>query len=127
MIKLRNGNIGFATDSPVHTVTSGGLHIGEVRTLLQKHGDGINCRGTVLVNGEWYQIVDIGMRMLQPHELAAAQGFPEDYILNVDSEGNSITKTAQVSGIGNSVSPVIPAAMVRENLPEMCEQDIAAA
>lgn len=32
--------------------------------------------GLVTIDGTDYQIVDIGMRMLQPHELYAAQGFP---------------------------------------------------
>lgn len=127
MIKLRNNNIGFATDEPVHTITAGGLHIGEVRTLLRKYGSGNNGAGAVSVNGEWYQIVDIGMRMLQPHELAAAQGFPPDYIIDKDLNGRAVTKTAQIAGIGNSVSPYIPEAMVKVNLPEMCEQGTAAA
>lgn len=35
--------------------------------------------GLVTIHGEEYQIADIGMRMLQPHELFAAQGFPPDY------------------------------------------------
>ena len=43
-------------------------------------------------------MVDIGMRMLQPHELAAAQGLPEGYQLTG-------TKTEQNAAIGNSVSP----------------------
>jgi hypothetical protein len=34
---------------------------------------------TVTIAGEKYVIVDIGMRMLTPRELFAAQGFPADY------------------------------------------------
>jgi DNA (cytosine-5)-methyltransferase 1 len=49
----------------------------------------------VEVNGERY-LVDIHFRMLQPHELSGAQGFPSDYRFT----GN---KTAQVKQIGNAV------------------------
>lgn len=48
-----------------------------------------------LVQGDVFRL-DITFRMLQPHELAAAQGFPEDY----EFVGN---KTEQVKQIGNSV------------------------
>lgn len=55
-------------------------------------------------------IVDIGMRMLQPRELARAQGFPDDYILTG-------TQREQVGRIGNSVSPYPAAAVIRSNWP----------
>ena len=61
---------------------------------------------TVDLAGEEYAITDIGMRMLQPRELARAQGFPEAYILNG-------TKTQQVARIGNSVPPQVVEAVVR--------------
>ena len=54
------------------------------------------------------RIVDIGMRMLQPRELARAQGFPDSYLLPG-------TKTQQVHRIGNSVVPQVAAAVVRAN------------
>jgi DNA (cytosine-5)-methyltransferase 1 len=37
---------------------------------------------TVTIDAVTYVIVDIGLRMLKPRELASAQGFPEDYILD---------------------------------------------
>jgi DNA (cytosine-5)-methyltransferase 1 len=36
---------------------------------------GEDCTGLVEIDGVTYRIVDIGMRMLQPHELYRAQGF----------------------------------------------------
>lgn len=39
-----------------------------------------------------YRIVDIGMRMLQPHELYRAQGFPEWYIIDRDYRGVKYAK-----------------------------------
>ena len=64
---------------------------------------------TVNISGEPWQIVDIGMRMLQPRELANAQGFPADYIFNG-------SKTDQTAAIGNSVVPQVMAALTRANL-----------
>jgi DNA (cytosine-5)-methyltransferase 1 len=61
------------------------------------------------------RIVDIGMRMLQPRELARAQGFPDSYLLPG-------TKTQQVHRIGNSVSPYPAAALVRANAIEACRK-----
>lgn len=64
--------------------------------------------GLVQVQGQDYEVVDIGLRMLQPRELARAQGMPEDYKLPG-------TKTRQVRCIGNSVSPPPAEALVRAN------------
>lgn len=63
---------------------------------------------TCHVNGEERHIVDIGMRMLQPRELARAQGFPDSYVL----QG---TKTEQIARIGNSLCPQWADAIVRAN------------
>lgn len=113
----------------------GGLHLGEVRTFLMAYygtSVGSNCTeplhtvttrdrfGLVTVHGQDYQIVDIGMRMLEPHELFAAQGFPADYIIDRDSEGNRFTKSDQVAKCGNAVCPPLAEALVLANLPEMC-------
>lgn len=64
-------------------------------------------------------IVDIGMRMLTPRELATAQGFPASYILTG-------SKRNQVARIGNSVSPYPAAALLRVNF-EMYEPLLLAA
>lgn len=55
------------------------------------------------------------MRMLQPHELFAAQGFPDDYIIDRDHTGKKFTKAAQVARCGNSVCPDLAAALVTAN------------
>jgi DNA (cytosine-5)-methyltransferase 1 len=60
------------------------------------------------------------MRMFQPRELYRAQGFPDNYIIDRDADGNKITKTSQVARCGNAVPPVFAEALVRANLPEMC-------
>ncbi|GGU53637.1 DNA methyltransferase [Pseudomonas laurentiana] len=72
---------------------------------------------TVHVRGTPYVIVDICLRMLQPHELYRAQGFPADYIIDKGADGKPFTKTEQVHMCGNSVSPPPMAALARANDP----------
>lgn len=142
LIKMRNNCTGSDQLSPVPTITAGGQHLGEVRAFLLKYygneKDGCNLNdplhtvptkdrfGIVMVHGEPYQIVDIGMRMLQPHELFAAQGFPDDYIIDHDHTGKKFTKTAQVARCGNSVCPPIAEALIRANMAEVAQGVIAA-
>ncbi|WP_407222166.1 DNA cytosine methyltransferase [Enterobacter roggenkampii] len=142
MIKLRGTcKDGQRIDEPAPTVTAGGLHLGEIQVHLHAAGDHPN-RGNVLaflreycegvssdiieIKGELYQIVDITMRMLQPHELYAAQGFPSDYVIDKDSEGNRYAKDKQVARCGNAVPPQFAEALVRANLPELCQGRAAA-
>ncbi len=76
---------------------------------------------TVTIDAVTYVIVDIGMRMLSPRELARAQGFPDSYILDpVGPSGKPLSKSAQIRMIGNSVCPDVAEALVRANLPELC-------
>lgn len=72
---------------------------------------------TVYVKGTPYVIVDICLRMLQPHELYRAQGFPASYIIDKGADGKPFTKTEQVHMCGNSVSPPPMAALARANDP----------
>jgi DNA (cytosine-5)-methyltransferase 1 len=86
---------------------------------------------TVAVGGVLHVIIDIAMRMLQPRELYNAQGFPPDYRINVKvwdpkkKRMRWLTQEEQVRMVGNSVSPVHPATMVRANLPELITRDEA--
>lgn len=123
---------------PLHTVTAGDGHFGEVRAFLIKYygqGTGQDLRepidtipthdrfGLVEIKGTLYQIIDIGLRMLEPRELYGCQGFPSDYIIDHDCEGKPYPRSEQVARCGNSVCPPLPAAMVRANLPEMCRAE----
>ncbi len=127
---------GRVVDAPAPGLTAGGLHVGEVKTILaveaydQQRADlvlaflrqycGADCDGLVTIDGVVYRIVDIGMRMLQPRELYAAQGFPEWYIIDRDYMGTRYAKDKQVARCGNAVPPPFAEALVRANLPEMC-------
>ncbi|WP_027416481.1 DNA cytosine methyltransferase [Aneurinibacillus terranovensis] len=136
LIKLRGTcKDGQPVTKPMPTITAGGNHLGEVRAFLLKYygaGIGQDVReplhtvptkdrfGLITIHGQDYQIVNIGMRMLEPHELFAAQGFPKNYIIDRDADGKSYPKSAQVARCGNAVPPPFAEHLVRANLPELC-------
>src|SRR6185295_19364478 len=72
--------------------------------------------GLVIVEGQAYEIADIGMRMLAPHELFAAQGFPDDYVIAPEFNGKPLTKSAQTSCAGNAVCPPMARALAAESM-----------
>ncbi|WP_373629868.1 DNA cytosine methyltransferase [Janthinobacterium sp. 35] len=139
MIKLRGTSTAAGTDEPLGTVSAGGQHHAEVRSFLlayygasETHSltDPLNTVtsrdrfGLVTIQGQDYQIVDIGLRMLQPRELFRAQGFPDDYIIGDDpSQGLKLTKSAQVRMCGNSVCPPMAKALILANFAH--EREIA--
>lgn len=134
LLKLRGTSTGSSAAAPVPTISAQGTHIAEVRAFLVKfYGNGgqwAGCdepmhtipsrdrMGLVTVEGQDYVIADIGMRMLQPRELARAQGFPADYLLEATHAGRPLPKYAQVRMIGNSVCPPLAEALVRANYLE---------
>jgi DNA (cytosine-5)-methyltransferase 1 len=71
-----------------------------------------------VIGGEKYALADIGMRMLAPHELLAAQGFPPDYTLDAEIDGKKITKSARIAMIGNSVCPPLAKKLAASNYVE---------
>jgi len=139
MIKLRGTSTAAGTDEPLGTVSAGGQHHAEVRSFLlayygasETHSltDPLNTVtsrdrfGLVTIQGQDYQIVDIGLRMLQPRELFRAQGFPDDYIIGDDpAQGLKLTKSAQVRMCGNSVCPPMAKALILANFAH--EREIA--
>lgn len=139
LVKLRGTSTAAGTDEPLGTVSAGGQHHAEVRAfLLSYYGtdqapeiDGplatVTSRdrfGLVTIHGQDYQIVDIGLRMLQPRELFRAQGFPDDYIIGDDpAQGLKLTKSAQVRMCGNSVCPPMAKALILANFAH--EREIA--
>lgn len=135
LIQMNNHCDGRNIEEPIPTITAGDGHFGEVRAFLIKYygqGTGQDARelldtipthdrfGLVTIAGVDYQIVDIGLRMLEPKELYGCQGFPDDYIIDHDYTGRTYPRSEQVRRCGNAVCPPIPAALVRANLPELC-------
>lgn len=149
LVKLRGTSSTAAVDEPLHTVSAGGQHHAEVRAFLVKYyGADQDPRleeplhtvttkdrfGLVTIQGVDYEIVDIGLRMLAPHELYLAQGFPADYVIEeipdpalLFADGQQaaadplqlprvqLTKSAQVRMCGNSVCPPVSEALIRAN------------
>lgn len=93
LVKYYGQGIGCDINEPIHTITAND-RFGLV---------------TVTIQGEPWVIIDIGIRMLKPHELMKAQGFPDDYYLG------DYSNTDKVRLIGNSVSPVVASAIAAAN------------
>ena len=133
--KFYKSGTGQDLREPLHTITTSPGHFGEVRAFLVKYygqGTGQDIKepldtitsrdrfGLATIEGVDYQIVDIGLRMLEPRELYGCQGFPDDYIIDHDYTGKTYPRSEQVRRCGNAVCPPIPAALVKANLPELC-------
>lgn len=144
--EFKGKDVGQKADAPLRTITASIGEFGAVQTRLEKV-NGCNdlkywpqvrellnvycdywiADDEVLVlniNGQDYFISDIGLRMLVPKELYAAQGFPVDYVIERDYTGKAYPKTEQVARCGNAVCPPMATALVKANLPEYCIIDI---
>jgi len=150
--KMRNGNIGHDMREPLHTISAGGNHHAACYAFLTKYygtGNGsISLKeplhtitskdrfGLVVVkiHGELWALCDIGYRMLQPHELYRAMGFPKDYIIDrglfIDENTGryaekKFTKVAQVRMCGNSVPPDMIECILKANIEAPKELEVA--
>lgn len=115
---------------------AGALRVAAFLTTYYGNGDAVSLRDpldtittrdrlalvTVTIRGTPYVIVDIGLRMLKPHELYRAQGFPLDYIIDRIADGTPLTVTQQVRMVGNSVSPPPLRALAEANLEAVVPQ-----
>lgn len=146
VVKFKGDNLGHGADEPMQTVTTSAGefavckaylakmrsgddlgHWPEIRALLNEFCGYALADDDVLlleIGGALYYIADIGLRMLSPRELYNAMGFPPDYIIDRDYEGNKYKKSAQVARCGNAVCPPVASALVRANLPEWCDVTI---
>lgn len=146
VVKFKGDDLGHGMKEPMQTVTTsagefaecvaymakmhGGDNLGhwpEIRALLNEFCGYTLAEDEVLlleISGALYYIADIGLRMLSPRELYNAMGFPPDYIIDRDYEGNEYKKSAQVARCGNAVCPPMATALVRANLPEWCGAEI---
>jgi DNA (cytosine-5)-methyltransferase 1 len=94
----------------------------QVADILRAHGFWDDREFvTVAIGAETFTIVDIGMRMLTPRELFSAQGFPPDYIIELEHNGKPLPKSDQIACCGNSVSPPMARALVAANCGHLME------
>ena len=144
--KFKGQDIGQEPSTPLHTITASPGEFAAVETIVTKYQPGGDMRYwpeirallneycgyrlgedeiiLLRLNGVWYFIADIGLRMLTPKELYAANGFPADYIIDHDYTGREYPKAKQVARCGNAVPSPFATALVRANLPEWCGEEI---
>ncbi|MGC4052898.1 MAG: DNA cytosine methyltransferase [Paludibaculum sp.] len=110
--RTRDMDRAYTPDEPLPTVTAGGNRFGLVEPFLMSFYGSQNTSSlddpapTMPATDVWSIVLpdgsrgylDILFRMLQPHELAAAQGFPKNYHFTG-------TREARVKQIGNAVPP----------------------
>lgn len=134
LTKFYKSGTGQEVTQPLHTITTSPGHFGLVSVFLLKYyscGIGQDVKSPIdtitthdrfgmvstilLPDGESYAIADIRLRMLKPEELKRAQGFPDDYIIDRDAEGNRYPVKEQVAKIGNSVVPIMAKLIAEAN------------
>ena len=94
-----------------------------MRALLNEYAGysiGENEILIIEIAGTPYFIGDIGMRMLKAEELKLAQGFPADYVIDIERHiGKKYSEAKQIARLGNAVCPPVATALIRANCPEM--------
>lgn len=96
----------------------------KVRELLNNYAGYSIAEDEILIleiNGIQHFIADVGMRMLKPKELKLAQGFPEDYVIDIEPYiGKKYNEAKQIARLGNAVCPPVATALIRANCADMC-------
>ncbi len=98
----------------------------KVRRLLNDYAGYSIADDEILIleiDGTQYFIYDVGMRMLKAEELKLAQGFPEDYVIDIESYiGKKYSEAKQIARLGNAVCPPVATALIRANCVDMAYQ-----
>ncbi len=125
LIHQRGTSSALPADGPLPTVTTGGNrggdHIGQVAAFLTKYygtgGQDQSARSPlgalstadrfgivgVTIAGQAYVVADIGMRMLEPEEAAAAHELRLPDTIEINGVRRALTKTEKMRLVGNSV------------------------
>ena len=139
---LRNNMDCKSMNKPLPTITAHAGHMAQIVTYIQKLDStqdlknwekvrkllntyaGYNIAADEIliieINGVQHFIADIGMRMLKAKELKLAQGFPEDYIIDIEPHiGKKYSEAKQIARLGNAVCPPVATALIRANCADM--------
>lgn len=139
---LRNNMDCKDLQEPMPTLTTSAGHMAQIKTYLQKIDTTQDLRNwakvrallndyagyniaddeilIIEIDGAQYFIADIGMRMLKAKELMLAQGFPPDYVIDIEQYiGKKYSEAKQIARIGNSVCPPVATALVKANAADM--------
>lgn len=144
--KFKGNNLGQHPADPLQTITASAGEFAVIHTRVVKYSPGadMGCWPAVReilnrwagyslsddevllkkINGEWYYIFDIGLRMLKANEAYRAMGFAPDYEFEVDFNGKKMTKTEQMEKCGNAVCPDLAGLITAANLPEYARKEI---
>lgn len=129
-------------DEPLATLTTSAGHFAQVITYIQKLDSTQNLQNwdkvrgllneyagyniaadeilILEINSVQHFIADIGMRMLKARELKLAQGFPPDYIIDIEPHiGKKYSEAKQIARLGNAVCPPVATALIRANCADM--------
>lgn len=132
-----------AVYEPLPTLTTSAGHFAQVVTYIQKLDSTQNLKNwdkvrellnnyagysiaedeilILEINGIQHFIADVGMRMLKPKELKLAQGFPEDYVIDIEPYiGKKYNEAKQIARLGNAVCPPVATALIHANCADMC-------
>lgn len=140
---LRKNMDGKSIEEPIPTLTASPGHFAEIRTYIMPLDEGVEVKHwhkvrellnkyagydikeneilIIEIAGIPYFIADIGMRMLKAEELKRAQGFPIDYVIDIEQYiGKKYSEAKQIARLGNAVCPPVATALIRANCPELC-------
>lgn len=144
--KFKGDNIGQHPGDPLHTITASAGEFAIINTTVLKYDSGVEvgrwpqvremlnrwCGYNLaenelllkLIGGEWWYIIDVGLRMLRAREAYRAMGFACDYVIDKDYMGNKLTGTEQMEKCGNAVCPDLAGLITAANLPEYARQSV---
>lgn len=133
LVKLRGTSTAQDAEDPIPTLSAGGNHVGCVAAFLSKYyGQGGVAQAaddplhalstrmrfgvvTTSIGGTPYVVTDIAMRMLEPHEAAAAHELRLPAAITVDGVRQRLTKTDAMRLVGNSVPKRLPMLIAQAN------------
>ncbi len=134
LVHLRGTAGAMSIEEPVPTLTAGGNHVAAVAAFLTEYySNGQTAQGldeplntqttrmrhgvvTVTLEGVPYVLADLGMRMLEPHEAAAAHELVLPKIIEINGKRRPLTKTESMRLIGNSVPKRMARLMAEANV-----------
>lgn len=144
--KFKGDNIGQHPADPLQTITASAGEFAVIHTRVVKYaadsdvgnwpqiremlnqwaGYSLGDNEILMKNikGEWYYIVDIGLRMLKPKEAYRAMGFAPDYVFDMDFNGKKMTVSEQMEKCGNAVCPDLAGLITAANLPEYARSEV---
>jgi DNA (cytosine-5)-methyltransferase 1 len=147
IVKFKGQDLGQSPANPLQTLTASPGEFGIIKTRVERYAPGTDLHHwpevrsilneycgyrladdevlLLQVEGAWYFIADIGLRMITAREAFRAQGFPDDYIIDFEWQGKPFPKSEQMAKAGNSVCPPLAAALVKANHPANMRQEMA--